>query len=541
MLLAVNATMDPSSNAFRTSQPSYTDTNSTLYPLTTYNESDLPSENRSVFISNANDNVAATNDEDGGAMEYNLVTPRNEQLFEESNIKKINGQKKYEPKRNYLTPEILSKLEPHKISPIPNTDINVDTAAFAFSSIFEDKSIEWANAYQIQQTADLLASWHGFTIRPSGFHLICGCGQTHKQKKNENEKHWQIMNETEKQSDISEQFSKKRARVTLGDSLKCEFVIKIAPMTQEKGLDKHQRPVYVKSIQPMHNHPLNKHLMMKAKKSSHQYNINLDSCLNIAKMMHAGPIPSVTIRNYIQNAYPTSQVISTAMVCNIRMKCKKLMMDCNNDPNAIPGSEIMKIFDVNSMESAPEDWELNPVFSQIYYDAMCEVCTGDSHNPKEFTIVKVMEEVKQKMSFGYDYRIFYGPSNRPEGLFQMTPYEIHMFRRYGDVSAIDIQAKQKNTFGWSSSCPAGYNNNNKLVTFGSGLCHSEINEYVLFIILTRCAISKVPISHLKLIALDGKVDSDYLKQRCPGKLICTIQFITKISYSNFLFCHISKI
>lgn len=99
-----------------------------------------------------------------------------------------NGSNKQESKQNYLNPEILFKLEPYEQSFNTNLDIDHDTAPHAFSSIFEDKSIDWVNAYQIQQTAYLFASWHGFTIRPSGFHSICGCGKTHKEKKNEIEK-----------------------------------------------------------------------------------------------------------------------------------------------------------------------------------------------------------------------------------------------------------------------------------------------------------------------------------------------------------------
>ena len=160
----------------------------------------------------------------------------------------------------------------------------------------------------------------------------------------------------------------------------------------------------------------------------------------------------------------------------------------------IPGNEIKRIFDPSSLEVAPEDWESNPVFASIYLDAMSEVVCGN--DPKEFTILKVMKTVKANMETGYDFRIYYGPTYCPEGVIQMTPYQMYQFRRYGNVSAFDIQHKAKNTYGWTGSFPSGYNNNQKLVNFSDGLTYSEVLDYCCFDLRAQCGMSDRPLTSL---------------------------------------------
>lgn len=82
-----------------------------------------------------------------------------------------------------------------------------------FSSVILDYNISLEYHNKIQQSADILDSFNGFNICPSGYHVMCGWGQKQKQKK-------QSLNEI---THVYPSTSKKRARLTLGNSLKFDF------------------------------------------------------------------------------------------------------------------------------------------------------------------------------------------------------------------------------------------------------------------------------------------------------------------------------
>ena len=65
------------------------------------------------------------------------------------------------------------------------------------------------------------------------------------------------------------------------------------------SITKEQRAVRVMSYNFTHNHPLNKGMLIKAKKVTNKYPLSVATTWNIFEMIDLGPIPTRTIRNYL--------------------------------------------------------------------------------------------------------------------------------------------------------------------------------------------------------------------------------------------------
>ncbi len=92
------------------------------------------------------------------------------------------------------------------------------------------------------------------------------------------------------------------------------------------------------------------------------------------------------------------------------------------------------MFDPSSLENTPENWDTNPIYSQVFKEAMQEVLLG---SPEEFdgqiAIDKIMEKVKFCREKGFDYRVFHAEDQCPAGLMYMTPYQIRQFLCYKEL------------------------------------------------------------------------------------------------------------
>lgn len=196
------------------------------------------------------------------------------------------------------------------------------------------------------------------------------------------------------------------------------------------------------------------------------------------------------------------------------MKAKKLE-GLYGTVDQIPTLAAQQIFDKDSLENAPVDWDKNPVFAKIFKQSMMDVCSGD--DPNEFRLAKLMKNVKLKLQSGYDFKIYHGPNGRPSGVMQMTPYQCHNFRRFGNVISCDMQLKRKNTMGWGGCFPAGKNNDNKLVNFADGLAYEELDQYTAFILRTISVQSRVPLQTLIIMTVDCKLEIPKFRQRVPGR------------------------
>ncbi len=66
----------------------------------------------------------------------------------------------------------------------------------------------------------------------------------------------------------------------------------------------------------------------------------------------------------------------------------------------------------------------------------------------KFAVTEVIEKVKHSQHLGYDYRIFTTKDllHRPIGMMQMMNANIRRFICNGDVFAVDVQSKTKNTY-----------------------------------------------------------------------------------------------
>ena len=241
------------------------------------------------------------------------------------------------------------------------------------------------------------------------------------------------------------------------------------------GIPVSERPVKVTNFNFTHNHSLTKGMLIKAKKGSHQYSISIPVCQKIMEMMDVGPVPTKTLRGFLQKQYPPTVKISSAMVFNVRLKVKRLQMKHYGDH--IPGNEIRKVFQDDSLEMSPENWDSDPIFADIYHKAMMEVLNGNT-NDDSFPIVDIMEKIKTMQPKGYDYRAFcMEGGERPMGVLHMVPMMIKGTLRYGNIMALDLQGKTKNMYDCGGCFPSGFNNNNKLQNFYDALTLVEDDRW----------------------------------------------------------------
>ena len=206
-------------------------------------------------------------------------------------------------------------------------------------------------------------------------------------------------------------------------------------------------------------------MLVRAKMACSQYAIPTAVCEAIFTLLQSGPIPTITLRNYLAPQLPSSFKVDSTFIFNFKMKMKRLEIKyCNK--GGVPLAELRKIFHPKSLEEAPEFWYNDPCMEAIFRDAMMEVM--EERVDGKTKIFVVMEKVKRAVASGYDYRIYYSDDGRPTGVLQMTPNQMHKFRRYGTVFSFDAQMKFKNTFGWVYVSFSGTNMSNVLDNFFLG-------------------------------------------------------------------------
>jgi hypothetical protein len=426
-------------------------------------------------------------------------------------------------KKTWLTPEIMTMISPHKPTQVSaGQSVDNSVAEKIMHDIFapkENKTFVWLNKYQLEETVQTVANWLGFTTRNSASLIFCACGTGHQSR---SKKGSTVDNE-----DFYNQGSlvlcdnnnvKKRKRTALS-SLGCPFQILVShAFKEERNFKKEDKQVKVTACNFSHNHPLNKNMLIKAKRTCHQYMIPLEACETVMKMMEDGPVPVTTLRNFLKRFVPSSQVISAAMIFNFRVKCK-MLRDKYGSLEAISHDDMQRVFDPSSMETAPEHWDSNPIFSKMFKDAMRESMTiGDNENfDGKLAIVKIMEKVKESQDKDYNYKVYYDEEGRPSGIMHMTPYQVRQYIIYGDVFALDVQAKTKNTFGWVFCGPTGTNNNRKIVNFCHSFVIEESQDFYVFVLRAMSEFSGRPLSSILLIAVDGKLDEDSFRAELPGK------------------------
>ncbi len=137
----------------------------------------------------------------------------------------------------------------------------------------------------------------------------------------------------------------------------------------------------------------------------------------------------------------------------------------------------------------------------------------------EFPIASILEKIKDSAGNGYEHRIYKREQTRPKGMLAMTAPQSHGHRRGGDVMALDLQGKTKNTYGWKSCHPSGWNGNKKLQNYYDTLTLEEDDHCYAWVIKMMCEISGRPISSIKIIACDMKINPVEMKRLLPGKII----------------------
>ena len=115
----------------------------------------------------------------------------------------------------------------------------------------------------------------------------------------------------------------------------------------------------------------------------------------------------------MQEQCPLTHRITSAIICNLRMKMKKLEME-NPDINDIPGVTVRRLFDLSSMEHAPENYYQDPIMPEIYAESTIEALAGTDNN--HFKVVQVMNKMKEKLPAGYEYHVYHGEYHRPRGV-----------------------------------------------------------------------------------------------------------------------------
>ena len=299
---------------------------------------------------------------------------------------------------------------------------------------------------------------------------------------------------------------KKRKRES-PSHMDCPFFIKVSPK-RTQGSNRETERVRITNVCLHHNHDLNKDTVISSRMACHQYSVPLSACITLHQLSRHGPIPTITLRGYLQDLFPNSVHVTSLMVANLRAKLKKIHIVYPKSED-VPGSSLRKIFDPSSLEVAQENVFDDPIMANIYEEAMIEVLTGD--DSKEFALKSIMENIKSTQKNGYDYRIYYGDDGRPRGVLQMTPAQRNNFQRYGDVMSMDAQHKRRNRLGWIYFSASTTNNNNKIVNFCDCLTLSETDHFSVFAIKSICEMGGRNVSFIKYLGVDGKANETYIR------------------------------
>ena len=183
---------------------------------------------------------------------------------------------------------------------------------------------------------------------------------------------------------------------------------------------------------------------MKAKKSTGKYSrLSSDVVAHIFKMISSGPIPTLTLRAYLQeHVYPDTMKITSVMVMNIKAQVLRLHRKYGGVSPSVSMKDMRSVFHKRSLEYAPQDWYTDPIYAKVFKQSMTEVLSTDDRGGA-FPIVQVMNKIKLAQSTGYEYDVFLSRSGQPVGLMQMVPSQKEAHLRFGDIIAIDSQDKTK--------------------------------------------------------------------------------------------------
>ena len=418
--------------------------------------------------------------------------------------------------KDWLSDELLSKLEARRPTNTFKAGDVVPPPQFlsAFTALFSPPArhikgeYEYENVHQVTQAVRLVAHWYGFGIKLHGTTISCCCSLSSKQKAAKAKEHCQSS------STFAELESAKsmRNRESLSQ-INCPFFIKVSPK-KVQGSSRETQRVRITAVCFQHNHPLNKDTVISSRMGCHQYSIPLQACITLVSLSRHGPIPTITLRGYLQDLYPTTVKVTATMVANLRVKLKKINIEFPKSED-VPGSSLRRLFDPSSLEVAQENVFDDPVMAKIYEEAMVDQLIGD--DPNDFALRSICEAIKTTQNNGYDYRIYYGEDGRPRGVIQMTPAQRQKCQRYGDVMGIDAQLKRRNRLGWIYFSATGTNNNKKINNFIDSLTLSETDHFSVFAVRSMCSMAGRPLSTIKFIGVDGKANEIYLRKNLPGE------------------------
>ncbi len=156
-------------------------------------------------------------------------------------------------------------------------------------------------------------------------------------------------------------------------------------------------------------------MLIKPKIATHQYAIPPEVCQTMLSLIEDGPIHPLHLKNFLKQFYPNRQAVIHQMMFNFCLKCKDLEMKFGSLGN-VSTDHANAIFDPASLENAPEHWDTDPKYSQVYKDAMQEILLGPVEDfDGQIAIIKIMEKVKECQGNRYDYRVFYTDDGRPAG------------------------------------------------------------------------------------------------------------------------------
>ena len=113
-------------------------------------------------------------------------------------------------------------------------------------------------------------------------------------------------------------------------------------------------------------------MLVKAKKVTQKYVISPEVIRKVMEMLDSGPVPTKTLRRFLQKQYPSMVKITSNMVNNVRMKVKLMQRKYGDDPSLIPTNEIARTFNPKSLEEAPENCNSDPTFAKIYKESMLD-------------------------------------------------------------------------------------------------------------------------------------------------------------------------
>ena len=325
--------------------------------------------------------------------------------------------------KNWLTDNIMLRLDEYKptVHLTSDQDVNHQDYERAFKAASADPDfLHWQNQYQLHQAVNYMADMYGFSTNYSGNKIFCACGESHLQKKKQSRKQPDIGFNAPSDS------SRKRCPIS---SLVCNMSIFCSNVIRPRkgaGIAKEGRMVKLSTMQLYHNHKLNKQMLVKAKVSTHRYSISLDGCRKLLEMMDLGPLPTKTLKHYLEKQYPNSFRIASMTVFNVRVKVKKLRSQYGSEIQSIPNSILRRTFNPDSLEKAPENWDADPKFAIVFKDAMREVLSGDG-TESMFPIIKIMERIKHAQKVGYAYRVMNKNNYRPEAVMHMVPAMVRGF------------------------------------------------------------------------------------------------------------------